>query len=147
MLGGDYQAEEISFPVRSMVEKAGGEFLIDKVTGCDPEAKEVFLESGGKVSYDVVSFNTGSAIPDDMVDPSTEYLYRVKPIENLQAGRDHILEIARERVVKVGVVGGGPGALEVGGNAWAAARENGGKGARVRVYAGSKFMHKAPRRG
>ena len=144
MLGGTYQAKDISFPVRSMVEKAGGVFLLDKVTGCDPKAKEVFLESGGKVDYDVISFNTGSAIPDEMVDPSAEYLFRVKPIENLQAGRERLLQIAQERKVRVGVVGGGPGALEVGGNAWAAAREKGGKGASVRIYAGNGFLRKAP---
>ena len=144
MLGGTYKAADISFPVRSMVENAGGTFVIDKVTGCDPKAREVFLQSGGKVPYDVISFNTGSAIPDKMVDPGAENLFRVKPIENLQAGRELILKIARQRQVRVGVVGGGPGALEVGGNAWAAARENGGKGASVRIYAGSKFLHKAP---
>jgi NADH dehydrogenase FAD-containing subunit len=144
MLGGTYTPESIGFPVKSMVEKAGGVFLVDKVKGADPNTREVLLESGKRIGYDVVSFNTGSAIPDEIVDPSAQGIYRVKPIENLYMARQRILETSSKHQLRIGVVGGGPGALEVAGNAWAAARENGGKGASVRIYAGRHFMHKAP---
>jgi NADH dehydrogenase FAD-containing subunit len=144
MLGGTYTPDDIGFPVKSMVEKAGGRFIVGKVASADPEAKQVNLESGESVAYDLVSFNTGSAIPDAIVEQDAEEVYRVKPIENLYVGRGRVLEICREKEVRIGVVGGGPGSLEVAGNAWAAARENGGKGASIRVYAGRKFLHKAP---
>ena len=144
MLGGSYTPRQISFPVKDMVEKAGGRFVIGHVQGFDPRQKTIELESGEKFPYDVVSFNTGSRIPDQMVAPGEDHVYRVKPIENLLAGRERILELAKQREVSVGVVGGGPGALEVGGNAWAAGRQNGGKGARVTVYGGIKFLRKVP---
>ena len=144
MLGGSYTPRQISFPVKDMVEKAGGRFVIGYVKSFDPKQRLLELESGENLPYDVISFNTGSKIPDQMVAPGEEHVYRVKPIENLMAGRERILELAGERVVSVGVVGGGPGALEVGGNAWAAGRQNGGKGAEVTVYGGIKFLRKVP---
>lgn len=144
MLGGIYSPEDISFPVRRMVESKGGAFIEDKVTKADPQAKVLHLASGEQVSYDVVSFNTGSQVPWDIVEPGAERVFAVKPIENLWSGRQAILEIARERRVSVGVVGGGPAALEVAGNAWAAGRENNGHGCSVRIYGGRHFLKNAP---
>ena len=144
MLGGSYTPRQISFPVKDMVEKAGGRFVIDYVKSFDPVGHTLELESGENLPYDVISFNTGSRVPDHMVEPGEDNVYRVKPIENLMAGRERILDLARERQVNVGVVGGGPGALEVAGNAWAAGRQSGGKGAKVTVYGGIKFLRKVP---
>ncbi|MCB2226452.1 MAG: FAD-dependent oxidoreductase [Desulfarculaceae bacterium] len=143
MLGGTYQPEDISFPVQAMVERAGGVFLQDKVIGIDPLAKKVLTQNNGAVPYDVLSCNTGSSIPDETVEREAR-VYRVKPIENLLEARWRIEELARDRMVDIGVVGGGPASLEIGGNAWAVARRNGGKGAAVRIYAGSKFLKRAP---
>jgi NADH dehydrogenase FAD-containing subunit len=78
------------------------------------------------------------------VEKGAEDVYPVKPIENLWQGRERLLELAAKAEVRVGVVGGGPGALEVAGNAWAAAQENNGKGARVRIYGGKSFLRKLP---
>ena len=144
MLGGAYSPESISFPVRSMVERTGATFIEDYVTGLDPKEKFIFLKSGKTVKYDVVSFNTGSEVPDDIVEKGAEDVFSVKPIENLWQGRQRLLELAAKGEVRVGVVGGGPGALEVAGNAWAAGLEKSGKGARVRIYGGRKFLHKLP---
>lgn len=142
MLGGSYTPEEISFPVKEMIESNGGRFIQGYVKGFDPQSRLLHLESGESLEYDLVSFNTGSRIPDHMVAGPSPDIYPVKPIENLQKARERILTLARERQVRVGVVGGGPGALEVAGNAWSAARENGGKGALVSVYGGMRFLRR-----
>jgi NADH dehydrogenase FAD-containing subunit len=143
MLGGTYTPEEIRFPVRDMVESEGGVFLKDKVVRVDPEQKNLLLESGERVDYDVCSFNTGSYVPSVAEDQARD-VFTVKPIEHLSQGRNRILEIARDREVRIGVVGGGPAGLEIAGNGWAASRENGGHGASIRVYAGSRFLKRMP---
>lgn len=143
MLGGTYSPAEISFPVQQMVEAQGGTFLKDSLERIDPETRTLFLTSGTTITYDVASFNIGSHVPDSEVLKAGE-VFSVKPIENLQAGRQRILELAQKRRVKVGVVGGGPAALEVAGNSWACGRENSGKGCRVRIYAGKHFMARVP---
>jgi NADH dehydrogenase FAD-containing subunit len=144
VLGGAYTPEEIRFPVRQMTESGGGVFLEDKVQGVDPGDRTILLESGKQVSYDVVSFNTGSQVPAQVVTEDADRIFTVKPIENLLQGRELIQSLARDREVRVGVAGGGPGALEVAGNAWAAGRQSNGKGCMVRIYAGREFMRKAP---
>ncbi|MCF8031621.1 MAG: FAD-dependent oxidoreductase [Desulfarculaceae bacterium] len=143
MLGGTYEPQDISFPVQAMVERAGGTFLLDKMTGLDPEARQVHTQDHGPVPYDLLSCNTGSAIPDQTVENQAR-IYRVKPIENLLEARQRIAEMAATRRMEIGVVGGGPAALEVAGNAWALARMHNGQGATVRVYAGSRFLKRAP---
>ncbi|WP_031386532.1 NAD(P)/FAD-dependent oxidoreductase [Desulfonatronum thiodismutans] len=153
MLGGTYQPEEISFPVRDMVESRGGVFLQDKVATIDPARHVVILESGHEEPYDVLSCNLGSFVPQDMIvdnpgeiekDDASRAVFPAKPIEQLWNARRRIRELARDRPVRVGVCGGGPAALEIAGNAWSAGRENGGKGCVVQMFVGGKLLRTMP---
>ena len=157
MLGGTYQPEEISFPVRDMVESRGGVFLQDKVATIEPARHVVILESGHEEPYDVLSCNLGSFVPQDLAADgnialpespegadASQAVFPAKPIEQLWKARRRILELARDRQIRVGVCGGGPAALEIAGNAWAAGRENGGKGCVVQLFAGRKLLRTMP---
>jgi NADH dehydrogenase FAD-containing subunit len=46
MLGGTYLPEEISFPVRALVEKGGGAFIQSKVAAIDAARRVVVPDSG-----------------------------------------------------------------------------------------------------
>ena len=142
MLGGCYEPEKISLPVKAMTEAGGGTFVQDYVSGVLPRERRLLLQSGRELAYDVISWNTGSSIPDEVVAQDGENVYRVKPIENLKRARDRILAQARTRPVNIGVVGGGNAALEVAGNAWAASREKGGRGSDITIYAGTRFLRR-----
>lgn len=139
MLGGDYSPEEISFPVKAMCEERGATYIQEPCTEIKPNEKCVVLASGRNVSYDVASFNTGSAITDDIVAEGSHDVFRAKPIEELQAGRQRILALARKGPVRVGVVGGGPAGLEIAGNAKACAKDA-ESDISVRLYGGKQFM-------
>ncbi|MFV0421700.1 NAD(P)/FAD-dependent oxidoreductase [Oleidesulfovibrio sp.] len=146
MLGGTYTPEDISFPVQQMIESRGGEFILDKAVRVDAKSKKVLLQSGREIEYDVCSFNTGSSVPQSIVNANATDVYSVKPIENLLAGRKRIQSLADRGKISIGVVGGGPAALEVAGNAAACAREAGCKNVSVRLYAGKVFLrHLSPR--
>lgn len=146
MLGGDYRSDEISFPVKSMVESRGGVFVSGRVSRIDPHKRLVILEDGQEVPYDVLSCNLGSFVPSGLVDEDSTDIYPVKPIQNLLQARIRIQEIASERPVRIGVCGGGPAAFEVACNAWVASRGQARFGAEVRIFTGSAFLRNQPDR-
>lgn len=145
MLGGDYTPADISFPVRQMVKQRGGTFITAKAIRIDPHRKTVALDSGQELAYDVCSCNTGSHVPSSIVDGDATDVFPVKPIENLLAGRERIMQRAAEGPVRIAITGGGPAALEVAGNAAAALTQSGGEGS-VDMYAGGSFLRRFPER-
>jgi len=116
MLGGGYEPDDIRFAVKQSVEKQGGVFVRDSVVGVDPLSHVLRLESGGTVSYDVLSFNTGSHINLPTLHGNTNQIFTVKPIERLYQARKEIEALSGKQSVTVAVVGGGPAGTEVAGN-------------------------------
>ena len=115
MLGGFYQPEAIRFPMEKEVETQGGVFYRDSITEIDPKGNTVFLQSGKTLSYDLISFNTGSSIHLPPLRES-QNVYPVKPIEGLTQAKAAIESLARKQNVTVAVVGGGPAGVEIAGN-------------------------------
>lgn len=149
MLSGMYAPEEIRFATRHVVEKQGGTFLLDRVTGVDPEKSFVHLASGQQISYDVVSFNTGSSVPENIVSGiKGDGVFMVKPIERLQKARKAILDLASKRPIKVAVIGGGPSAVEIAGNVWGLVHGKYGGGhlspVQIRIFARTTIMTSFP---
>lgn len=143
MLGAGYSPDDIRFAVRQTVEDRGGRFLRDSVVGVDPVLRELKLASGGVVTYDLVSFNTGShvAVPD--ISGSRKRVYTVKPIERLYQARQEIESLAQRQAVTVAVVGGGPAGVEVAGNV-AQLLERESCSSRVVLFAGHRLLAKFP---
>ena len=144
VLGGAYTPEQIRFPVKDMVLARGGTFIEDRLESVDADARVVRLASGEELPYDVLSFNAGSVIPTPRETERGDDIYTVKPIQNLWIARERIEELLGKGPVRVAVVGGGPAALEVAGNA----REvrGAGRNPEVRVLAGRTFLRKLPER-
>ena len=139
MLGGFYTPEDIRFATRHVVEKQGGKFMPGKAVRVDPEKKIVYVESGEEVPYDVVSFNAGSRIPMPDIEGNSENIYASKPIERLLEARDRIREKISEKPLRIGVVGGGPSSVEIGGNVWRLCNDA-PHNAEIVIFAGSVLM-------
>lgn len=116
MLSGIYSPDEIRFPVREMTLAQGGEFVEDRVVRVDGAARVLELSQGGRLSYDVVSFNTGSLVPVDQRLVGHSAVFAVKPIENLLAARTYILAGLRQKPLDIVVAGGGPAGVEIAAN-------------------------------
>jgi NADH dehydrogenase FAD-containing subunit len=116
MLGTGYEPDDIRFAVRLTIEEQGGTFIQDSVTGVDPVNRELHLESGGIVQYDVLSFNTGSHVNVPQISGNFKQIYTVKPIERLYQARTEIEALSQKQSVTVAVVGGGPAGAEAAGN-------------------------------
>jgi NADH dehydrogenase FAD-containing subunit len=139
MLSGIYRPEEIRFNVRKMAEDRGAVFVEDNVIRIRPQEKKIHLQSGEEISYDVISFNTGSFVPVDQQLRTHESVITVKPIENLFKVRRKIIEALNGRELKITVAGGGPAGVEVAGNLHRLVRTNGGQ-CHIRLVAGSRLL-------
>ena len=114
LLGGIYQPRDVRFHIKKMVEDRGAAFIQDMVTRIDADQKVLFLGSGDKIQYDVVSCNTGSYVPADGGIVSGENVFAVKPIENMIRVRTKLKTGLRAPTPRLVLVGGGAAALELG---------------------------------
>lgn len=140
MLSGCYSADDIRFRTRFVVERQGGRFIKDKVVRINADNRFVKLESGMCVEYDVLSCNTGSFVPFTAIEGETNQIFSAKPIERLLEAKNQIIAGCSNPVLSISVIGGGPAAVEIAGNAHHLAIQNGCPGVNIRILAGSKLM-------
>ena len=144
MLGKTYTPAEIRFATRHVVEKQGGTFIRDKAVQILAAEKKVKLASGETVGYDVISFNAGSFVPRLDLPENAEDIYTVKPIERLMEAQARILELAAQKTITIGIMGGGPSSAEVSGNIWHMIRDAGWTMPKITIFAGQRFMSRFP---
>lgn len=140
MLSTHYVANDIRFNTRFVVERQGGIFIKDKVVKIEPNQQTIFTGSGQAIPYDVLSCNVGSFVPFDKIDGNRDNIFSVKPIERLQEAQQKIISLGDKNSISIGVIGGGPAAIEIAGNANHLARTTGSKNINVRLFAGRKVM-------
>jgi len=144
LLSGIYRAQDARFHVKKMAEDRGGTFIEDKVIHIDPAQKTLNLQSCKQVSYDVVSFNTGSDVPlNSLVSEPLENIVPVKPVFNLLQARRFIMPALKKKPMHFIVIGGGAAGVEVTANLWRLVNENRGK-ATIRLIAGRRLLATLP---
>ena len=144
MLGKTYRPEEIRFATKDVVERKGATFVLGKVARIDAQAQAVRLESGETVDYDVLSCNLGSHVSREVVEGDLEDIYLVKPIERLLAAQQRILDLGSRKKVVIGIIGGGPSAVEIAGNLWRLTREPGMQPAAIKILTSGNIMPQHP---
>lgn len=145
MLGGTYRPEEIRFATRHVVERQGGQFILDQVVRIDAPNQTVHLASGQTVTYDVLSCNTGSQVDNTLLagnDPSD--IITVKPIERLQQAQDRVVALAGRTPITIAIAGGGPSAAEIAGNLRQLTNRPGLHRPRIVIFAGHGLMGQFP---
>ena len=145
MLSGIYHPWEVRFHVKKLAEDRGATFIKGKAIKVDPLQHLLFLDSGQKVHYDVVSFNTGSEVPiETLTKAPADNLFPVKPVINLLKARQTILEAIRNnKKLHFVVVGGGPAGIEISANLLRLLHENRGKG-EITLIGGKRLLGDAP---
>ena len=102
--------------------------------------KRLVLTSGEEISYDVVSFNTGSGIPTaDLAVAPDARVFTVKPIEQLLQAQQQLKDQLMKKPHHILIAGGGPAGLEITANLWRLASDMGGD-ARFTLVAGKRLM-------
>lgn len=152
MLGGQYEPAEIRFPVKRMIEEAGGSFVHGRAVLIDPRARTVTTDDDRLVEYDLLCCNTGSSVAatiEHVADSAN--VVPVKPIASLVSARGRI-NAADRAPSSVVVIGGGPAAVEVAGNVASLlservqADERAAGGGRVTIVCGRAVLPGFPRR-
>ncbi len=140
MLSGAYRPREIRFHVRKMTEDRRGRFVEDSVVRVDPRERVLYLKRGAPVSYDVVSFNTGSTVAFDAPRATGRATaFPVKPIENLLAAREAVRRRAGRGPLTLCVAGGGPAGIEIAASLRSLVRQEGGR-AEILLVAGDRLL-------
>lgn len=143
LLSGIYRPQDVRFHVHKMAKDRGAKFVLGKVVRVDPEKRLLFTDSDKKIEYDIVSFNTGSQVPEEGISETAKNLFPVKPIENLLAARNAIMERIHTEDLRLAVVGGGSAGLELAGNLRQLITENNGS-ARITLFAGRRLLVSLP---
>jgi len=141
MLSRIYRPEEIRFATRHVVEKQGAGFILARAVRIEAQAREIHLDNGETLGYDVLSCNVGSSVPA-VKGQEEAACFSVKPIASLLEAQHMVLDSVSRRQIRLGVVGGGPAALEVAGNLHRLVQDAGGYGAQITVFAGRRFLSK-----
>lgn len=144
MLGNTYTPDDIRFKTQHVVEKQGSTFVLGKVEGIEPEEKRLRLVSGDTIPYDIVSFNSGSYVPRLNLIEDAPDIFSVKPIERLMEAQKRILELASQKQITVGILGGGPSSAEIAGNVWQLIHDQGLNVPTIQIFAGRKLMSRFP---
>jgi NADH dehydrogenase FAD-containing subunit len=144
LLSGIYRPQDVRFHVKKMAEDRGAFFLEDKVITIDPGKRSLHLQSGSQVSYDIVSFNTGSDVPlNSLVTQPLENVVPVKPVFNLLQARRLIVSSLKQKPMSFIVVGGGPAGVEVTANLWRLINQNQAQPT-ITLIAGRKLLAGLP---
>lgn len=147
MLGGTYQAEEIRFATKRLVESKGGTFVKAYASRIDPMKRLVHLrESDETLSYDVLSCNAGSYVVQDIIEDSGSNVFTSKPIEKLTEAKETIVEQLSAGVSSIAVIGGGAAAVEIVGNIHQLCKKQVCRPPTIRLFCGRNFMSGKPRR-
>lgn len=113
-IGGQYTHADIHIDVQALCERTGATLVIDELCGIDPNTKQVMLATQTRLSYDLLSLNTGPAA-DESVPGVHEHAIAVKPVSRflprwLEVNKQLRGSVHKTRIV---VVGGGAGSVEI----------------------------------
>ncbi len=138
MLSGIYRPQDVRFNMEKLVENSGAEFIAGKAVKIFPIKKEIELADGQRIRYDLVSFNTGSIIPDGPFTEQENIVY-IKPIVNLLKAKENILAKLKKSRMKIIVAGGGAAGVEIAANLRRLALDNNGR-MDISLISGTKIL-------
>lgn len=145
MLGSTYEPDQIRFDTRGQVEQRGGTFIENAAVHIDPIRRSVTLGDGSTISYDVLSCNTGSQVVSETSDHD-DCIIPAKPISGFIQARKTITDLIAKKSVHIGIVGGGPSAVELACNVRQLADRNNGRHVRITLFAGRRVFSGKPSR-
>jgi NADH dehydrogenase FAD-containing subunit len=144
MLSGMYADNEARIHIQRMVTERGADYIKDSVEGIDSRSGVLFLKSGKRWKYDLVSFNIGSHVPMTSFHAVRGNVMPAKPIVNYLHMREEIIRIAEKAgPVHIVVVGGGPAGVEISGNMWRLAQRLKNE-VSIMLVAGSRLLSRFP---
>ena len=113
LVAGHYTWAQSHIDLERLCRFAGAHHLDDRLAGLDLYAKRARCESGDERSFDLLSLDIGSIPPLPAVPDAVAHGIAVKPVEDFLDAWAELQRQARERRLRVVVVGGGAGGVEL----------------------------------
>lgn len=113
LVAGHYTADQCAIPLTPLAAAAGVPMVEGMAVALDTAARVVHLADGRTAEYDVLSLDTGASMDRDRIRGARDNAMFVRPIEHFVRLLDGLVELARQRVVDVVVVGGGAAGVEL----------------------------------
>ena len=133
-LAGQYTAADITSDVQAIARRAGARCVIGCAARLDPATRQVALQDGRTLPYDLVSFNIGSLLAGSD-GPAAAHAERIKPLHRVARLKERLDALAdgdRTRPARVVVIGAGAGGVEVA-FAAAATLDRGGRAREITI--------------
>ncbi len=115
-VAGHYSFDDVHIDLGRLAAFAGARFYRDEVVGIDRAARTVLCRNRPPVPYDRLSINIGSTPQMGAVDGAADHAVAVKPINRFNTHWLALLQRVRnhtEGVLRIAVVGGGAGGVEL----------------------------------
>lgn len=113
LVAGHYTADQCAIPLMPLAAAAGVPLVEGMAVALDAAARVVHLADGRTAEYDVLSLDTGASMDRDRIRGARDNAMFVRPIEHFVRLLEGLVELARQRVVDVVVVGGGAAGVEL----------------------------------
>lgn len=112
-VAGHYSWRECHIDLGALARYAGARVKPTRVVAINPGEHQVLCADRRVLDYDLLSLDIGSTPPLDAIEGGNQYGVGVKPVESFLEVWTALCEEARERPLRVAVVGGGAGGVEL----------------------------------
>lgn len=116
-VAGRYEVDELGIDVEGLARRAGARVVSERARIIDVERRRIVLEGGDEVFYDLASINIGSTVAGLATPGVREHTLPTRPIsgfvEQIRALTDRACARGLQRGVRIVVVGGGAGGVEL----------------------------------
>jgi len=115
LISGHYSFDDVHIDLNPLAQFAKARFYHDTVTRIDLVNKQIMCAGRPPVPYDVLSINVGSTPRMDDIPGAAQSAVPVKPIDRFGEAWQNLHDrvVAHEEPLRIGVVGGGAGGVEV----------------------------------
>ncbi|MEK6244471.1 MAG: FAD-dependent oxidoreductase [Pseudomonadota bacterium] len=112
VVAGHYAVAEAQIDLAPLAARAGVELVLGSVSSIDPAAKNVALENGQVIPYDIASLNLGSLPDFSGVAGALEYAIAAKPFEPFLKRWSELL-LKGPEAPRIAIAGAGAGGVEI----------------------------------
>jgi selenide,water dikinase len=114
-IAGHYSYDDCHIDLRPLTHFAGARLYHAAATGLDLDGRRVLCDGRPAVPFDLLSIDTGSVPAAEDVPGASRYGLPVKPVERFLRSWEAVVERTRQapEELRIGVVGGGAGGIEL----------------------------------
>ncbi|MDD2924209.1 FAD-dependent oxidoreductase [Rhodoferax sp.] len=116
-VAGHYLLDDCVIPLEPLLANSGVQWLQRSAVALDAQTRELTLDDGSTIRYDVLSVNSGPVQDrqkiEHLMPGAREHALFVRPIEAFGALWPQVVMLAQSRPLRVAVIGGGAAGIEL----------------------------------